>query len=48
MEVDGLQGPQACEAGVIEVTLGSASIRIPPGSDPRLASAVLMALRVMR
>lgn len=48
VEVDGLQGPQTREAGVIEVTLGSASIRIPPGSDPRLASAVLLALRVSR
>jgi transposase len=48
VEVDGFQGPPAREVGVIEVTLGSASIRIPPGSDPRLASAVVMALRVAR
>lgn len=48
VELDGFHGPQAREVGVIEVTLGSASIRIPPGSDPRLASAVVMALRVAR
>ena len=48
VEVDGLQRSQTREVGVIEVTLGSASVRIPPGSEPRLASAVLMALRVMR
>ena len=48
VEVDGLQRSQTREVGVIEVTLGSASVRIPPGSEPRLASAVVMALRVAR
>ncbi|MES3026274.1 MAG: transposase [Pseudomonadota bacterium] len=48
VEIEGLPGPRACEVGVIEVTLGSACIRIPPGSDTRLAGAVAMALRVGR
>ena len=47
VEVDG-SDPEAREVGIIEVTMGPASIRIPPGADPRLASAVVMALRAIR
>ena len=48
VEVDGLEAQAVREVGVIEVTMGPASIRIPPGADPRLASAVVMALRAIR
>lgn len=48
VEVDGLQDTGGREVGVIEVTIGPACIRIPPGADPRLASAVVMALRAIR
>lgn len=32
-------------AGVIEVEIGSAGVRIPPGSDPHLVKAVLLTLK---
>jgi len=35
----------ASEAGVIEVRLGDAVMRIPPGADPRMAAAVLSVLK---
>jgi|GEM_PF-4594881 len=38
----------APEAGVIEVRLGDAVMRIPPGADPRMAAAVLAALKRVR
>ena len=38
----------APEVGVIEVRLGEAVIRIPPGADPRMAAAVLAALKRLR
>ena len=45
---DGSPGLEPRETGVIEVTMSSASVRIPPGADPRLTTAVLMALRAAR
>ena len=38
----------ASEAGVIEVQLGEAVMRIPPGADPRMAAAVLSVLKRAR
>lgn len=38
----------ASEAGVIEVRLGEAVMRIPPGADPRMAAAVLSVLKRAR
>lgn len=38
----------ASEVGVIEVRLGEALMRIPPGADPRMAAAVLSVLKRAR
>ena len=38
----------ASETGVIEVRLGDAMMRIPPGADPRMAAAVLSVLKRAR
>ena len=34
--------------GVIEVQIGAAGMRIPPGSDPAMVSTILMALKGVR
>lgn len=49
-QVEVNDGVAACvgRAGVVEVQIGAAAVRIPPGADPRIVMTVLTALRSTR
>lgn len=49
IELEGSDGSRgAVASGVIEIQIGAAAVRIPPGADPRLVATVLTALRPPR
>jgi transposase-like protein len=49
IEVANAVGVEAVQqAGVIEICIGGASVRVPPGADPRMVTAVVAALKASR